>query len=206
MTKNVTSETLRRSEEFQAQLLDHFSAAVVEFGITADQLFNAGPDQMRAAARAAAWSFVRQEPPILSVPTLELTATVDYGLTLEQHVRNGCASAYARQHLTGHNFLRLPGLTGVVTNEYAILGPYRRNVTNDEILAMATRLGLHRPTPEETLVVGRAHPGLILVGFVEKQWLHPCGDRYVPVVVAGGAYLFWRGDGWGGGCSFLFRK
>ena len=44
MTKNVASETLRRSEDFQAQLLDHFSAAVVEFGITADQLFNADPD------------------------------------------------------------------------------------------------------------------------------------------------------------------
>jgi hypothetical protein len=194
---------MTKMEQFWA----YFTAAVVEFDGSDGQLRNASNAQLRKAARAAALSLaVGQEPPVPSVAMFSLTATIYYNLTLEEHVDNGRASYYAHQYLTTEHFPRPTGLNGVVTEKYVVLGPYGCHVSSDQMLAEATRLGLHRPTPEETLVVGRAHRDLMLVGLVEQPWLDPCGNRVVPVVVGGEADFDLLDNGWGGVCSFLFRK
>jgi hypothetical protein len=205
MAKKDVGE-MQRASGFQTQFWSHFTAAVVGMSGSADQLWDASDDQMREAARVAAQSFVvRQEPPAPNVSSFEITVSVDYGQSLDQHVRNGRASDYAKRNLTGRNFPRSAGLNGVVTNDYVVLN-YGRVVSSDEVLADAARLGLHRPTPEETLTVGRVRSDLVLVGLVENPWLSPDGDRNVPVVVGGGASLRWLGGAWGAGYSFLSRK
>ena len=149
---------------------------------------------------------IRQQPQAPSVPMFEVTAVIDYGQTLEQHVANGRAIDYASKNLTSRNFPRPSGLNGVVISDYVILGPYRRTVSNDEVLSDAALLGLYRPISEETLVVGRTHPDLVFVGLVEKPWLGPRGYRRVPVVIEGEAHLVWFDRDWCGHYSFLFRK
>ena len=177
-------------------------AALVSRGVERDQWSRLVSDPAFADRIAAAF---RQESSVPNISTFEVTVSVDYGQTLEQHVQNGRASDYAKRNLNGRNFSRPAGLNGVVTNTFVVLN-YGRNVSSDEVIVDATRLGLHRPTSEETLVVGRARPNLVLVGLVENPWLYPHGDRRVPVVLVGEADLVWFGLGWDGNYSFLFRK
>ncbi len=208
MAKPVCSiSEVQRVMAVPALFWGEFAKEVKARGGTAAQLNGATPEQLQAAAQAAARAFVvHQEPRALSSSRAEFLEGVDYGHSLNEHVRNGLASSYALENLTDENFPRALRLGGIVFSRYVLLGPYGHKVSSDRVLVAANALDLHRPTPEETLVVGRAHRDLTVVGMVESPWIDPDGDSCVPVVVRGCANLFGllTGD-WFGDRAFLFR-
>lgn len=171
---------MKRASGFQVDFWTAFTNSVIDLGGTADYLFGANQEQLKAAAIAAAQTLVPQPEPVsidagLVVARLELS--VDHTKTVEELVTAGNYT-YANTNITAANFPhQREGIEAVTLNL----------VKFDKVGTTADReriLAAHGDPSDmdDMLCVGVQYPDQqrkYPIVFLGASWVYPSGDRCV---------------------------
>jgi len=202
---------MKRAAGFQVDFWTAFTDAVIDLDGTAEHLFGASQDQLKAAARAAAQTLIPASVPTQAGTVIgQLKLSVDHTRTVEQLVAVGNYNGYINPNITSQNFPhQREGIEAVTLK----LVKFERVMTTRELERELPQFG-DPSDMDDMLTTGKDHPRQQRqnpIVFLGASWVDPDGHRRVGYLRGDAGFrgchlpLTDPDDRWGPRCVFAVR-